>query len=132
METSAGAMLAAIQGGQSFEAAAAAQGWTARRIGPFLRSARGAGAPPPPVLQAIFGLRPGDATMVEANNAFIVLAIAAITTPEGTEERLRPLRENLAVGIADDLEAQFAQYIQGRAAATINPRAIQIMIGTDP
>jgi len=132
METSAAAMLAAIQGGQSFEAAAAAQGWTARRIGPFVRSARGAGAPPPPVLQAIFGLKPGDATMVEATNAFIVLAVAAITIPEGTEDRLRPLRDTLAAGVADDLEAQFAQYIQSRAAATINQRAIQIMIGTDP
>lgn len=132
METSAGAMLAAIQGGQGFEAAAAAQGWTARRIGPFLRTTRGAGAPPAPVLQAIFGLRPGDATMVEANNAFIVLAVAAITVPEPTEERVAPLRDSLAAGIADDLEAQFAQDIQRRAAPTINQRAIQIMIGTDP
>lgn len=132
METSAGAMLAAIQGGQSFEAAAAAQGWTARRIGPFLRTARGAGAPPAPVLQAIFGLTPGDATMVEANNAFILLAVAAVTVPEPTEERMRGLRNSLAAGLADDLEAQFAQAIQRRTAATINQRAIQIMIGTDP
>ncbi len=132
METSAGAMLAAIQGGQGFEAAAAAQGWTARRIGPFLRSARGAGAPPPQVLQAIFGLKPGDATMVEANNAFIVLAAATITVPEPTEERLSPLRDSLAAGVADDLEAQFAQDVQRRAAPTINQRAIQLIIGTDP
>lgn len=132
METAAGAMLAAIQGGQGFEAAAAAQGWTARRIGPFLRSARGAGAPPPQVLQAIFGLRPGDATMVEASNAFIVLAVANVTVPEPTEERMRPLRDTLAAGVADDLEAQFAQDVQRRAAPTINQRAIQLIIGTDP
>jgi peptidyl-prolyl cis-trans isomerase D len=132
METSAGAMLAAIQGGQSFEAAAALQGWTARRIGPFLRTARGAGAPPAPVLAAIFGLKPGEATMVEANNAFIVLSLAAVTVPEPTEERLRALRASLAAGIADDLEAQFAQAIQRRGNPTINARAIQLMIGTDP
>lgn len=132
MEASAAAMLAAIQGGQGFEAAAIAQGWTPRRIGPFQRGARGAGAPPAPVLQAIFGLKEGDATMAEANNAFIVLAVASISVPEPTEERLKPLRDSLAAGLADDLEAQFAQYIQRRAGATINQRAIQLMIGTDP
>jgi peptidyl-prolyl cis-trans isomerase D len=132
METSAGAMLAAIQGGQGFEAAAALQGWTPRRIGPFLRSARGAGAPSAPVLAAIFGLKPGEATMVEANNAFIVLAVASVTVPAPTEDRLAALRANLAAGMADDLEAQFAQFIQRRADASINPRAIQLMIGTDP
>jgi type II secretory pathway component PulM len=125
-------MLAAIQGGQGFEAAAALQGWTPRRIGPFLRSARGAGAPSAPVLAAIFGLKPGEATMVEANNAFIVLAVASVTVPAPTEDRLAALRANLAAGMADDLEAQFAQFIQRRADASINPRAIQLMIGTDP
>jgi hypothetical protein len=125
-------MLAAVQGGMEFEAAAAAQGWTPRRIGPFHRGARGAGAPPPALLQAIFGLKPGDVTMVEANQAFIVVGIARVITPEATAERLDTLRATLANGIADDLEAQFAQAIQTRAGATINPRAIQLMVGTDP
>jgi type II secretory pathway component PulM len=83
-------------------------------------------------LAAIFGLKPGEATMVEANNAFIVLSLAAVTVPEPTEERLRALRASLAAGIADDLEAQFAQAIQRRGNPTINARAIQLMIGTDP
>ena len=132
MEASAAQLLAAVQGGMEFEAAAAAQGWTARRIGPFHRGARGAGAPPPALLQAIFGLAPGGVTMVEANQAFIVVAIARVIAPDQTPERLDPLRAALANAIADDLEAQFAQAIQTRAGATINPRAIEIMVGTDP
>jgi peptidyl-prolyl cis-trans isomerase D len=132
MEAQAAQMLAAVQGGMAFEAAAAAQGWTARRIGPFHRGARGAGAPPPALLQAIFGLAPGAVTMVEANQAFIVVGIARVIAPDQTPERLDPLRAALANAIADDLEAQFAQAIQTRAGATINPRAIQIMVGTDP
>lgn len=132
MEAQAAQMLAAVQGGTAFEAAAAALGWTARRIGPFHRGARGAGAPPPALLQAIFGLKPGDVTMVEANQAFIVISVARVIAPEQTAERLDPLRATLANGIADDLEAQFAQAIQTRAGATINPRAIQLMVGTDP
>jgi peptidyl-prolyl cis-trans isomerase D len=132
MEVSAAQLLAAVQGGMEFEAAAAAQGWTARRIGPFHRAARGAGAPPPAVLQAIFGLRPGEVTMVEANQAFIVVGVLRVMRPEPTPERLDPLRATLAGAIADDLEAQFAQAVQARAGATINRRAIELMVGTDP
>jgi len=132
METQAAQLLAAVQGGTPFEAAAAAQGWTARRIGPFNRAARGAGAPPPAVLQAIFGLAPGGVTMVEANEAFIVVSLARVIRPDPTPERLEPVRAALSSALADDLEAQFAQAIQTRAGARIDPRAIRIMVGTDP
>jgi len=132
MEASAAQLLAAVQGGMAFEAAAAAQGWTARRIGPFHRTARGAGTPPPAVLQAIFGLRPGEVTMVEANEAFIVVGLLAVLRPEPTPALLDPVRRTLLSAIADDLEAQFAQAVQARAGATINRRAIELMVGTDP
>ncbi|WP_158639321.1 SurA N-terminal domain-containing protein [Elioraea rosea] len=132
MEAQAAQMLAAVQGGTAFDAAAAAQGWTARRIGPFLRSARGAGAPQAPVLQALFGLKRGEATMVELPNAFVVIGLAGITEPQREAERFAALRAAMATGIGDDIEAQFAQAIQSRAAATINQRGIDLLVGTDP
>ena len=132
MEASAAQMLAAVQAGMPFDQAAVAQGWTPRRIGPFHRDARGAGAPPPALLQAIFALRQGEVTMVETANAFIVVAVASVTVPPPAPERVSPLRQAIAAGMADDLEAQFAQALQARAGATLNTRAIRTMIGTDP
>jgi peptidyl-prolyl cis-trans isomerase D len=133
MEGQAAQLLAAVQAGTPFEAAATAQGWTPRRIGPFLRNSRGPGTPPPQLLQAIFGLAEGEATMIEANQAFVVLAVGTITKPDVTaEDRLAPVRAAIAAGMADDLEAQFAQAIQANARATINARALDLMIGTDP
>lgn len=132
MEAQAAQMLAAVQGGTAFDAAAAAQGWTARRIGPLFRGARGAGAPQPPVMQALFGLKRGEATMVELPSAFVVIALAEITAPAREAERFAALRAAMTTGIGDDLEAQFAQAIQTRAAATINQRGIDLLVGTDP
>ncbi|WP_291298548.1 peptidylprolyl isomerase [Elioraea sp.] len=133
MEGQAAQLLAAVQGGTPFEAAATAQGWTPRRIGPFLRNSRGAGTPPPQLLQAIFGMAEGEATMIEANQSFIVVAVGSITKPDVTAaDRLAPVRAAIAAGMADDLEAQFAQAIQAASRPTINARALDLMIGTDP
>lgn len=132
METQAAALVAAVAGGSTLEAAARAAGWTPRRTEPFTRDATGAAALPPELAAALFALRPGEATMIEGGAGFLVAAVAEVLPAAADSPAIEQRRTEIAAALADDLETQFVQALRARAEVTINPRAVPLIAGDAP
>jgi peptidyl-prolyl cis-trans isomerase D len=129
-EERAAALLAAVRGGQTLEAAATAAGLTSERIGPFPRRPDPAAtgpAVPPELLPSLFGARPNEPTMVPTRDGFAVAQLLEIVPPDEAAEAegLANARRNAQAQAAEDLEAQFAQALRNRAAPRIGPTLMQ-------
>ncbi|MFQ3622457.1 MAG: SurA N-terminal domain-containing protein, partial [Acetobacteraceae bacterium] len=114
MEEEAAALLAAVRGGSALEEAARRAGWSPRRTPAFTRDGRDPGAPPAPLVQALFALPRGEATMIETAGGFLVASVVEIepAQPLADPAGLERLRRELSGAIAEDLETQFIQAVR--------------------
>ncbi|HEY1931791.1 MAG TPA: SurA N-terminal domain-containing protein [Acetobacteraceae bacterium] len=114
-------MLVAVKGGQPFAAAAAAAGLPVFHTPPATREA----APqemPAPLAQVLFGLKPGEPTMVETDKSFIVAVPAKIDDPDPASDPggYAVVRQALSRSVAGDLTTLFADAVRNRANPEIN------------
>jgi peptidyl-prolyl cis-trans isomerase D len=115
-----------VQGGKSLEDAARAAGLQVRQSPPVTR------APPPPegvpaqLVQALFGLKKGEATMVETPDGFMVAQLTDITEPDPAKDPVGygQLTQAVTHAEADDLELSFAIALRMRAKPQVNPQVI--------
>lgn len=131
MEEQAAALLAETRAGRPLDEAARAAGWTPRRSEAFTRDARG-GALPPQLAAALFALKRGEATMIEGASGFVVAAVAEIIPGAAEAPAIAARRQEIAVALADDLEAQFVQALRDRADVRIVPDATRLITGDAP
>jgi peptidyl-prolyl cis-trans isomerase D len=133
-EERAAALLATVRGGQTLEAAAAAASLPSDRVGPFGRQpeppAPGSTAVPRELLPVLFGLRPGEPTMVPTPRGFAVAQLLEIVPadPAGDADAVANARRAVQNQMAEDLEAQYAAALRQRAAPRVNPSLMQQVV----
>jgi peptidyl-prolyl cis-trans isomerase D len=123
-------VLAAVKGGQSLADAATVAAVTVRRT-PLVTRGAGAEGIPQQLAQALFGLKPGEPTMVEAGDEFIVAVPAEIVeaNPEADPAGYGQVREAVSRSIGGDLAAVFADALRVRAQPRINQPVLDNVIG---
>ncbi len=129
-EQAAAKLLAAVKGGQSLADAATVAGVTVRRTALVTRDATVEGVPPQ-LAQALFSLKPGEPTMGESGDEFIVAVPAEIVEadPKGDPAGYAQVREAVARSSANDLAAIFADALRERAQPQINQPVVDSVTG---
>jgi len=120
-ETAAAKLLTAVKQGQTLADAAAVAGVTMTRTPLTGREQPGSGMPPE-LLRPLFELKPGEPTMVETADSFIVAVPDTIVTPDPTSDPAgyNQVREALAKAVGQDVDAMFVQTLRERAQPRIN------------
>jgi peptidyl-prolyl cis-trans isomerase D len=129
-EQAAAKVLAAVKGGQSLADAATVAAVTVRRT-PLVSRETGAAGVPPQVGHVLFGLKPGEATMVEAGDEFIVAVPADIVEadPKADPAGYGQVREAVSRSIAGDVATLFADALRIRAQPHINQSVVDNVTG---
>ncbi|HJS86467.1 MAG TPA: peptidyl-prolyl cis-trans isomerase, partial [Acetobacteraceae bacterium] len=120
-EKAAAQMLAALRGGESLADVAAKAGRTVRTTPLVTRGGQDEGMPPQ-LQRGLFGLKPGEPTMVETPEAFLVAVPDKIETPDPKADPARydAVREVLTRATAADLAQGFATALRARAEPQVN------------
>ena len=108
------AMMTAVQGGQSFSDAATVAGVTRTSLAAAdARAAVGSGVPAT-LQRVLFGLKQGEATMVETPDGFIVALLAEIASPTQppTQPATSRCKTAVARSIGSDVGAVFAEALR--------------------
>jgi peptidyl-prolyl cis-trans isomerase D len=129
-EQAAARLLAAVKGGQSLADAAAVAGVTVRRT-PLVTRGSAAEGIPPRLGQVLFGLKAGEATMVETNDGFVVAVPAEIidTDPQADPAGYRQVRDVVARSIGGDIASVFSDALRARAQPRINQPVLDNVTG---
>jgi peptidyl-prolyl cis-trans isomerase D len=129
-EQAAAKLLAAVKGGQSLADAAAVAGVTVRRTPLVTRDGVAQGMPPK-LGQALFSLKPGEPTMGESGDEYIVAVPAEIVEadPKADPAGYAQVREAVARSSANDLAAVFADALRERAQPQINQPVVDTVTG---
>jgi len=120
-ETEAAKLLTALKGGQSIADAAAVAGVPVRRTALATRAT----APenmPPELARILFGLKPGEPTMVETSDSFVVAVPVQIEQPDAAADPggYAQIREAISRSIGGDLVSVFSEAVKERANPKIN------------
>jgi peptidyl-prolyl cis-trans isomerase D len=129
-EQAAAKLLTALKGGQSLADAAAVAGVTVRRTPLITRGGTAEGIPPQ-LAQVLFGLKPGEPTMVETTDGFVVAVPAEIieADPKSDPTGYGQVREAVTRSISSDIANVFADALRTRAAPSINQPIVDNVIG---
>ena len=129
-DQAAAKLLAAVKGGQSLADAATVAGVTVRRTNLVTRGGAAEGTPEP-LAQALFGLKPGEPTMVETPEEFIVAVPAEIVEPDPKADQAGygQLSEAVKRSMANDLATVFTEALRERAQPKINQQVVDNVSG---
>jgi peptidyl-prolyl cis-trans isomerase D len=129
-EQAAAKLLAAVKGGQSLADAATVAGVTVRRT-PLVTRDAGAAGMPPQLQQVLFSLKPGEPTMGESGDEYIVAVPAEIVEadPKADPAGYAQVREAVARSSANDLAGVFADAVRERAQPQINQPVVDTVTG---
>jgi peptidyl-prolyl cis-trans isomerase D len=122
-------MLAAVQGGQSFSDAATVAG-VVPRLGPLLTRNQGDPDVPPALHRLLFGLKKGEATMVETPDGFVVAQLAEVVTPDAAADKAGydQARTAIARSIQGDIGTVFTDAVRMRAKPQVNQAAFDSIV----
>jgi peptidyl-prolyl cis-trans isomerase D len=123
-EQAAAAMLGSVKGGRSFSDAATVAGVTPH-ITPAVTRQGGEGMPPE-LLRVLFSLKPGEPTMVETAEGFIVAVPAEIIEPDAKADPTGygQARQAINRSVASDVANVFTEAVREHA----NPRINQVNV----
>ena len=129
-EQAAAKLLSAVKAGQPLADAAAVAGVTVRRTPLVTRGASTEGMPPQ-LEQVLFSLKPGEPTMVETGDGFIVAVPAEIVRadPKADPAGYAEIRQTVARSIGNDLASTFAEALRDRAKPRINQTVLDNITG---
>jgi len=124
-EEAAAKLIAAVQGGQSLEDAATVAGATYTRT-PLTGRAEPAAGVPRELVTPLFGMKKGEATMVETPEAFLVASPAEIQVPDPAADPAgyQRTREGLATALGNDVDAAFITGVRERAQPVVNRKVL--------
>ncbi len=128
-DAAAARLLALVQGGQTLAQAAAAIGLHVSATPPVGRGQPPAGVPPE-LARILFGLKKGEATMVEGTDGFTVAVLDSVVAPDGAQDRLgvSQIRDQLSRGFGDDAEAVYAAALRDRDRPRVNAQAVDAVL----
>jgi peptidyl-prolyl cis-trans isomerase D len=129
-EIAATKLMTEVQHGQTLAQAAAGSSLTVTRT-PLTGRDQAASGVPPELLRTLFDLKPGEPTMVELPDAFIVAVPAEIKVPEATTDPTgyEQVRAALARSLGQDVDEIFAQTLRERAQPRINQQNLDSISG---
>jgi peptidyl-prolyl cis-trans isomerase D len=124
-EVTAANILAAVQDGQSLADAAVVAGLPVRHLAPTGRQNPPAGVPQQ-LLQPLFGMKQGEATMIETADGFLVGVLTAIETPDAKSDPIGygRMRDALVRSIGDDIETIYVSALRTAAHQHINRQVV--------
>ncbi len=125
-ETEATRILGLVKGGQSLANAAWGSGLQVTRT-PALQRDRPSGALTAEVVHTLFGLKLGEATMVETAGGFLVAQVAEIVPadPKADPLAMTQAQDGLKSALHDDYLQLYASAVRDAAHPVINSRVIQ-------
>ena len=128
-EAAAAKLVALVKGGQTLTNAAWGSGLQVTRTPPLSRN-RPQNGIPAELIQTIFTLHPGQATMVETNAGFLVATVAETTKPDPKSDSsgLEQAQKGLASALRDDYFILYAQALRTAAHPTVNAQAVDGLI----
>jgi len=124
-EAKAADLLAAVNGGQSFDAAAVAAGDSVTMSPPVTR-----GAPPAGMndgmVAVIFSLKPGQAAMVERDTGFTVAGLSRVVQPSPAQDPgdYAQLTQAMTKALQNDAGESFLAGLQARDNVTIDQKLL--------
>ncbi len=123
------AMMTAVQGGKSFSDAATVAGVTPK-LSPLVTRNQGNPAIPADLQRIMFGLKKGEATMVETPEGFMVAQLTEIVKPDAGADKTGYDQARTAVtrSIGSDLETVFIDAVRQRAKPQINKQAFDSVV----
>jgi peptidyl-prolyl cis-trans isomerase D len=128
-EKAATAMMTAVQGGKSFSDAATVAGVTPK-LSPLVTRNQGNPAIPADLQRIMFGMKKGEATMVETPEGFMVAQLTEIVKPDAGADKTGYDEARTAVtrSIASDLETVFIDAVRQRAKPQFNKQAFDSVV----
>jgi peptidyl-prolyl cis-trans isomerase D len=131
-ETEAARLLTLVKNGQTLTSAAWGSGLTVTRTPPLERNKPQPGIPAE-LIQKIFTLPTGQATMVETNAGFVVASVASIIKPDPKRDpdELARAKTGLTSALRDDVFLSYAQALRTQAKPTVNAQALERLISQD-
>jgi len=132
-EEAAARMLEAIRGGQSLADAALVADVKVVRLPEISRGARPAEEVPLQLVTPLFDLKPGEPTMVETADGFVVAVLAEIqpATPEADPIGYGQVRDALGSAIGDDVQAAVTAGLRARARPQVNKTMVDRIVQPD-
>jgi peptidyl-prolyl cis-trans isomerase D len=115
------AMMVAVQGGKTFSDAATIAGVTPK-LSPLVSRNQGNPEMPPELQRVLFGLKQGEATMIETPEGFVVAQLTEIVKPDAAADKLGYDQARAAVSksISGDMTTVFVDALRQRANPQIN------------
>jgi peptidyl-prolyl cis-trans isomerase D len=131
-ETAAAKLLTLVKDGHSLTSAAWGSGMTVSQTPPLERNRPQDGIPAE-LIQTIFTLPLGQATMVETNAGFMVASVAKIIKPDPKADAggLEEATKGLTSALRDDVFLSYAQALRTAAKPTVNAQALERLIQQD-
>jgi peptidyl-prolyl cis-trans isomerase D len=128
-EMAAARLYSALQSGQPIADAALVAGVQVRHLPPTGRQNPPEGVPPQ-LLQPLFGMKKGEATMIETAEGFLVGVLTDIQTPDATSDPIGygRMRDSLARAIGDDIETTYITALRTAAKPQINSQMLDSVV----
>jgi peptidyl-prolyl cis-trans isomerase D len=122
-EQKAANLLAAVNAGQSFDAAATAAGDSVAMTPPITRGTPPSGLPAD-MVPVLFTLKPGQATMAQTADGFIVAGLANVAqpTPANDPQDADGIEQALTKSLQNDAAESFLSGLQARDNVKIDPK----------
>jgi peptidyl-prolyl cis-trans isomerase D len=124
-EEIAAKLFSSLKGGFTLAAAAQRAGLPVRHLPPTGRETPATGVPQQ-LLAPLFGLKQGEATMVETGDGFMVAVLSKIERPDPKSDPVGygQVREQLARAIGQDIETVYASAVRDRSHPHVNEAAV--------
>jgi peptidyl-prolyl cis-trans isomerase D len=122
-------MMVAVQGGTSFSDAATVAGVTPK-LSPLVTRSQGSADMPPELQRVLFGMKKGEATMVETPDGFVVAQLAEIVRPDANADKpgYDQARSAITKSIDNDMAAVFVDAVRRRAKPQINQQGFDSVV----
>jgi len=123
------AMMTAVQDGKPFSDAATIAGVTPK-LSPLITRNEASPEVPPDLQRVMFGLKQGEATMVETPEGFVVAQLAQIVKPDAATDKAGYDQARTAVSrsISNDIETVFVGAVRQRARPQINEQGFNNVV----
>ncbi|MDR3532691.1 MAG: peptidyl-prolyl cis-trans isomerase [Rhodopila sp.] len=130
-DQAATAMMTSVQGGKSFSDAATVAG-VAPKLSPLVTRSQGNPEMPPELQRVLFGLKQGEATMVEIPEGFVVAQLTEVVKPDAAADKpgYDQARTAITQSIGNDLSAVFVDAVRRRAKPQINQQGFDSVVQT--
>jgi peptidyl-prolyl cis-trans isomerase D len=128
-DQAATAMMVAVQGGQSFSDAATVAG-VAPKLSPLVTREQRNQEVPPDLQRVMFGLKQGEATMIETPEGFVVAQLSEVVKPAAASDKAGydEVRSAVSKSINGDVANVFIDALRQRARPQINQQGFDSVV----